>query len=112
MQKKDARVRVVHQLNHGQAAARNRGIFAAKGEWISFVDADDMTNQQMLEMLFQAVNEHSTLISIGKAWEGEYPPKYFKNMQLYHSFGSKIDEDILFKIFNGSAEKFVSRYTY
>lgn len=102
--RRDSWVRVLHQSNQGQAAARNNGVNVANGEWITFVGADDMVHPQMLEMLYRSVNEHSTLVSIGKAWEGEYPPKYFENMQLYHSFGSKIDEDTLFKIFNGSTE--------
>ncbi len=90
--RRDSRVRVLHQSNQGQAAARNNGVNVANGEWITFVDADDMVHPQMLEMLYRSVNEHSTLVSIGNAWEGEYPPKYFENMQLYHSFGSKIGD--------------------
>lgn len=32
---------LIRQENHGASAARNRGLEAAKGEWIWFVDADD-----------------------------------------------------------------------
>ena len=35
------RVRVIHQKNAGVSTARNAGIDAAKGEYLSFVDADD-----------------------------------------------------------------------
>lgn len=38
---KDARIKVIHQENSGVSAARNRGIEAATGELITFVDADD-----------------------------------------------------------------------
>ncbi|MBR1807776.1 MAG: glycosyltransferase family 2 protein [Paludibacteraceae bacterium] len=39
---KDNRFRLLrHTTNKGQSAARNRGLAEAKGEWISFIDADD-----------------------------------------------------------------------
>lgn len=34
-------VRVIHQANGGQSAARNRGVTEASGEYIEFVDSDD-----------------------------------------------------------------------
>ena len=37
----DARIKVLHQENQGPSSARNKGILAATGEWVTFVDADD-----------------------------------------------------------------------
>lgn len=45
----DGRIRVIHQLNKGVAAARNKGIEQAKGEWVLFVDADDWIEKNTLE---------------------------------------------------------------
>ena len=45
---KDPRVVVVRQPNAGEGAARNSGVAAASGEWMMFVDADDMVRETLL----------------------------------------------------------------
>ncbi len=48
---KDTRIRVIHIENLGVSMARNRGIEEARGEYISFVDADDWVDTKFLEIL-------------------------------------------------------------
>ena len=52
--KHDARIRVIHQTNQGLSAARNAGIEAAHGEWLSFIDSDDFIAPNFLEFLLRA----------------------------------------------------------
>lgn len=51
----DARIHVINQQNQGPSVARNSGISAAKGEWITFVDADDaLLDNFLLSMIVEA----------------------------------------------------------
>ena len=49
--KKDARVQVYHQKNHGISAARNEGMLVSSGKWLMFCDADDEVTQDWVETL-------------------------------------------------------------
>jgi glycosyltransferase involved in cell wall biosynthesis len=42
LQKHRERVRIIDQVNQGAAAARNAGVANAKGEYIAFLDSDDL----------------------------------------------------------------------
>ena len=53
---RDHRVRVIHQENAGVSVARNAGLKVARGEWVTFVDSDDMVLDCFLESLVAAVN--------------------------------------------------------
>ena len=50
---KDSRIQVLTQSNRGAAAARNRGMLAASGEYIAFVDADDWVDADMFLLLMR-----------------------------------------------------------
>ena len=53
----DPRVRVIHKANGGVSSARNEGLSVARGEYISFVDGDDMIHPLMLENLVNAIEQ-------------------------------------------------------
>jgi glycosyltransferase involved in cell wall biosynthesis len=46
-----SKIRLFTQSNAGVAAARNRGIRESKGEWITFLDSDDVWFADRLELL-------------------------------------------------------------
>lgn len=49
--KVDSRFRLINQENQGQSVARNRGVKESIGEYIMFVDSDDVINTSVLEVL-------------------------------------------------------------
>ncbi len=62
--KQDSRIHVIHQTNAGQAAARNRALDIAKGEYFGFVDSDDYVHPQAFEILLGNARQHHAQISV------------------------------------------------
>lgn len=54
--KQDGRIRVIHQENRGVSRARNTGISLARGEWLCFVDADDILSSMFLQKFHARFN--------------------------------------------------------
>lgn len=59
----DNRIRVIHQENSGVSAARNTGLDNASGEYIAFIDSDDLVAQNYLEYLVRGMDEDSVVLS-------------------------------------------------
>ena len=56
---KDERMRAIHKTNGGLSSARNRGIQEAKGEYLTFIDADDYVANDYVEYLFNLLKNVS-----------------------------------------------------
>lgn len=62
----DRRVRVIHQQNAGLPMARNAGLDICTGEYITFVDSDDLLHVEFVERLVFACENSHAQIAIGK----------------------------------------------
>ncbi len=61
---KDSRVIVIHKKNEGQGVARNVALDKCKGEYIAFVDSDDLIKPNMIEAMVGAIERNNADIAL------------------------------------------------
>ncbi len=98
--KKDPRIRLISQENAGLSAARNRGIEAAGGDYLCFLDSDDWLEENFLERMvsvheetgsdvticnYKAFDEEKSVVYVYQSFEEKYvkeftPSEWFRNI--------------------------------
>lgn len=70
--RKDDRITVLtNSIRQGAAESRNRGMKVAKDDYLSFLDADDVFELDMLELAYVAMEKYQADIVI---FEGKHMP--------------------------------------
>ncbi len=60
----DPRVTVMHKKNGGQGSARNMALDEANGEYVAFVDSDDMLDSDCISFLYALIHDENADIAI------------------------------------------------
>lgn len=84
---KENRMKIYSQEHKGQGAARNYGMALAKGEFISFLDSDDMISENTLKSVYEFFKKHDEIDVVS------IPIYYFneRNHGLNYKFDIKND---------------------
>ncbi len=61
----DARIRVFHQENGMNGGSRNAGLSKVLGQWIVWVDSDDIIHNKYVDTLYAIAQHHSADIVVG-----------------------------------------------
>lgn len=104
---KDARVRVIHQKNGGVSSARNAGLDAAKGNWITFIDSDDYILPQYLEHLYEP--EYDLVVIGRKVINADTQESYFIRMEALTC--AKIDPETIRRMLRESGDTWLTLST-
>lgn len=108
----DRRIRVITQPNAGAGAARNKGMDVATGKYLSFLDADDFFELNMLEKAYEMAEADQSDLVVYKSDQYHTEEEQFvfanwvvreKELPPYHPFNHRQMTDNVFKVFVGWA---------
>ena len=90
---KDPRLSVLQQENAGAGAARNNGLRAARGDYLSFLDADDFFELTMLEKAYEKCVSDDADIAVYRATF--YDPRARRSVEAEWPLGAESIPDVV-----------------
>lgn len=102
----DSRVRVIHQANAGTLMARQAGVAATSGEWVTFLDPDDRLSSNAFEVLAHNVPVEADILCFGVEFKADssFDPVRLGDLDRYFNPPSEADPlplNICGKMFRG-----------
>lgn len=104
----DLRFKYIYQENAGLSAARNTGIAAASGEYITFVDSDDWLDTSAVEILYRNLKKYDADIAAGnynmyndskqefsfKVFDSDYREQVYVDKEIMYQFAKQEMKDM------------------
>ena len=104
----DLRFKYIYQENAGLSAARNTGITAASGEYITFVDSDDWLDTSAIEILYRNLKKYDADIAAGnynmyndskqefsfKVFDSDYREQVYVDKEIMYQFAEQEMKDM------------------
>ena len=104
----DLRFKYIYQENAGLSAARNTGIAAASGEYITFVDSDDWLDTSAIEILYRNLKKYDADIAAGnynlyndskqefsfKVFDSDYREQVYADKEIMYQFAEQEMKDM------------------
>ena len=83
----EEKVRIINKENGGVSSARNRGIGEARGEYLMFVDADDICRKNMVKNIYFAAKKNNVdyVISGFEKKKGDKNIKYLYENKIFEN---------------------------
>lgn len=86
----DPRIKVIKQNDDsGAGGARNIGLKSAHGDWIGFVETDDVIDLNFYQKLISAVTDENIDILCGEIFNKNKPHNHFAPSKIYTTFTEK-----------------------
>lgn len=107
LEKRDDRIKVVHQQNGGLSKARNAGIDMAKGAYLVFVDSDDTVEYELIEKLYKCLKKYDCkMAACGRKYifeDGKIICRVSEGIDTVYEFEDAIKEMNTYRLFDMSA---------
>ena len=97
----DDRIRVIHQKNQGVSKSRNYGIRLATGDYVAFVDSDDMLPKDFYDSLVLGIEEgifDLCICSISYVYENNIQNIELDNFNIHIDNGSSQQKKMWYKL--------------